>query len=326
MHRTVSTTESRDPAAATGPALPATRPLSRRDFLATASIAAGFAATSGVNALAADERRRTRFPIIGFSKPFQKLGPEQTADLVTKVGWDGIECPVRNRGQIEPSRVSDDLPRLVEVLRSRKLDVLMVATDITSMKSPHAETILRTLAKLNIQRFRLGFSLYPQNQSPAARLKELAPALQEIAAACRQFGLQAGFQNHSGAKYVGAPVWDVYSLLRDLDPSFIGFCFDIGHATVEGGLSWPTEARLVESHLTAVLVKDFYWRKEPTGWRDTWCPLGEGMVNRSFFDWLKKTQYRGPICQHHEYPLGQPETTLAYFQRDLKVLREWLDA
>jgi sugar phosphate isomerase/epimerase len=72
------------------------------------------------------------------------------------------------------------------------------------------------------------------------------------------------------------------------------------------------------------MVKDFFWKKEASGWKDTWCPLGEGMVNRNFFDWLKKTPYRGPISQHHEYPLGPPDEMIAHLQHDLKVLKEWL--
>jgi sugar phosphate isomerase/epimerase len=104
----------------------------------------------------------------------------------------------------------------------------------------------------------------------------------------------------------------------------IGFCFDIGHATVEGGLSWPIEARLAEPFYTAVIAKDFYWMKGADGWKDTWCPLGEGMVSRTFFDRLKKSNYRGPICQHHEYELGDPRQMTARLQQDLKVLKEWL--
>ena len=60
-----------------------------------------------------------RWPIIGFSKPFQTLGPEQTADTVAEIGWDGIECPVRAKGQVLPERVEEDLPKFVEALRQR---------------------------------------------------------------------------------------------------------------------------------------------------------------------------------------------------------------
>lgn len=294
---------------------------SRRDFLATGIAATiSLAETRPIQA----QEIAPRFPLIGFSKPFQKLSAEQTAGLTEAVGWDGIELPLRAKGQIEPEKAVDELPKFADALRRRKRDIHILATDITSPKTPHTETILRTMSKLGIRRFRLGFFFYPPDKPPAEYLREIAPGLKDLAAMCRELGLQAGFQNHSGSRNVGAPVWDVFSIIHDLDPRHLGFCFDIGHATLEGGLSWPTQARLAEPRLTDVMVKDFYWKKEANAWKDTWCPLGEGMVHRSFFDWLKKTSYHGPICQHHEYPLGNEAEALAHYQHDLKVLKEWL--
>jgi sugar phosphate isomerase/epimerase len=136
--------------------------------------------------------------------------------------------------------------------------------------------------------------------------------------------LQAGFQNHSGDGYVGAPLWDIWTLIKDLDPKAIGHCFDIGHATIEGGLSWSTNFRLAAPRLTAVFVKDFQWQKNAKGWKAAWCPLGEGMVNRDFFKRLKATGYVGPICQHHEYEMGDDKQMRALFKKDLATLREWL--
>lgn len=296
---------------------------SRRHFLAKGGAALAFALERpGPNLAQAGEP--SRCPLIGFSKPFQTLDPEQTAELVVTVGWDGIECPVRAKGQVEPERASEDLPKLAEALRRRQRDVYLVATDITSLKTPYADKVMRIMAGLGIKRLRLGSFTYPPDGPPAERLKEIAPALKDIADACRDLGLQAGFQNHSGARSVGAPVWDVYSMIQTLDPRHMGFCFDVGHATVEGGLSWPIEARLAEPFYTAVIAKDFYWKKGADGWKDTWCPLGEGMVSRAFFDRLKKTAYRGPICQHHEYDLGDVRQMTAHMRRDLKVLKEWL--
>ena len=298
--------------------------ISRRDFLAKGAASVGALSLGMIGSDTTQAGEESRFLLIGFSKPFQKLNPEQTAELVATVGWDGIECPVRARGQIEPERAPDELPKFAEALRRRQRDIHLVATEITSLKTPHAETVMRTMAKLGIKRLRLGSFTYPPDKPPTERLREIAPALKDIADACRDLGLQAGFQNHSGATLVGAPVWDVYSMIQALDPRHIGFCFDIGHATVEGGLSWPIEAKLAEPFYTAVLVKDFFWKKEAGGWKDTWCPLGEGMVNRVFFQRLKQTGYHGPICQHHEYDLGDAQQMTARLQHDLKVLKEWL--
>lgn len=302
----------------------ATALFSRREFIARGALAAGAAGLCVSGAPGVEPAIASRSPLIGFSKPFQKYTPAQTAELVATVGWDGIEIPARAKGQIEPEHAPDELPKFAEALRRLNRDIYLVATDITSLKTPHAESVLRTMARLGIHRLRLGFFRYPPEQPPAERLKEIAPALKDIAAACKDLGLQAGFQNHSGAGYVGAPVWDVYSMIQSLDPRHIGFCFDIGHATIEGGLSWPVEARLAEPFYTAVFVKDFFWKKEAKGWKDTWCPLGEGMVNRAFFARLKKTAYRGPICQHHEYEVGEGQRLTANLQQDLKVLKEWL--
>lgn len=266
-----------------------------------------------------------RFPIIAFSKPFQKLTPEQTADLVAEVGWDGIECPVRAKGQIEPARAADELPRMVEALGKRGLKVHLLTTDIVSLSQPATEPLLRLMAKLGLKRFRLGSSRYPEDRSPVEVVRALEPHLRDLAAACKDLGLQGALQNHSGPEHVGAAVWDVFPIIEKLDPRHLGLCFDIGHATVEGGLMWPTLARLAEPYYAMIYVKDFRWQREDKlGWKAAWCPLGEGMVNRRYFDSLKRSRYVGPISQHHEYELGDPRERLAYFQRDLKVLKSWL--
>jgi sugar phosphate isomerase/epimerase len=133
-------------------------------------------------------------------------------------------------------------------------------------------------------------------------------------------------QNHSGRNYVGAPVWDLWELLRELDPKWMGVFFDIGHATIEGGHSWPVQAKLMEPFLSVVSVKDFVWAKGARGWRTEWCPLGEGMVSRQFFDTLRKSSFSGPVTQQFEYPLGQRKEMIAAMQRDLRVLKGWLGA
>ena len=300
--------------------------LSRRTFLAQSALASAALALAPRSTFAATApATKPRFPLIAFSKPFQTLDAEQTAAYVAEIGWDGIECPVRAKGQIEPERAPDLLPAFTAALRRRGLDLHIATTDITSVSQKHAETTLRALAQNGIKRLRLGSWRYDLKRSPADQLKEIAPALRDIAAACKDLGLQAGFQNHSGRNWVGAPIWDVFSIIRDLDPAHMGMCFDIGHATIEGGLSWPIEAKLIAPYYTAVYVKDFLWKKNAKGvWVDSWCPLGEGMINRSFLTELKASAYNGPISQHHEYELGDQATMTAYFKKDLAVLKSWL--
>ena len=296
--------------------------MSRRDFVRAAALASAGAALAirGESAeTTANERK-----IIVFSKPFQTLGPEETAALVEEVGWSGIECPVREKGQIEPERAADELPRYVDALKRRNLELSVLVTDITSMRDPHAEDLLRTASKLGIRRMRLGAWIYQEDRSIQAQLAEFKRKIIDIGQACHELGIIPGVQNHSGSNRIAAPVWDAVSVLEDHEVKHVGMCFDIGHATVEGGLSWPIQARLAEPYYCLVYVKDFRWTKGPMGWDVDWCPLGEGMIHREFLARLKNSSYTGPICQHHEYPMGGRREMVSQMKKDLNLLKEWL--
>ncbi len=301
---------------------PETPGLTRRDFVRLAALTTAGAAL-GLQAAQPGGLPRPR-PIIAFSKPFQTMGPEDSAALVEEVGWNGIECPVRAKGQIEPERAGGELPRFVEAFRRRNLEVTALVTEISSMREPHAESLLRTAAKLGVKRIRLGTWIYREDRPIAQQLVDFGSALRDIGQACLELGLKPGVQNHSGFNRFAAPVWDAVSVLKGPEIKDVGMCFDIGHATIEGGLSWPIQARLAEPFYTIVYVKDFRWAKDQTGWNPVWCPLGEGMIHRSFLTRVQQSDYDGPICQHHEYPMGDRKDMVAQMKRDLGVLREWL--
>jgi sugar phosphate isomerase/epimerase len=300
---------------------------SRRRFLASSAVGV-LAGTAGGRAVAATPPAARSYPLIGFTKPFADLSFDAAADLVAEVGWDGVEVAVREGSSthIAPARVEEDLPRMVEALGKRAKQLAIVTTSVVALDSA-GERVLKATAAAGIPRVRLGFLKYPQDGDPAKRVADLHAALADVAAACRDLGLQAGYQNHSGAGYVGAAVWDLHEALADLDPKHVGGCFDIAHATVEGGLAWPLHARLMADHLVAVFCKDFFWERNDAGQKLRWCPLGEGVVQKSFFDWLKTTGFSGPISQHHEYGgLGTGPEMVAQLKRDLARLREWLEA
>ena len=299
--------------------------LSRRDFLQTATLGAAVAAA--MRPSMGDAAQGARWKIIAFSKPFTHLNYDDTADLVADVGWDGIECPVRKTAtHIDPERVEEDLPKMVAALTKRGREVSMITTDITSVNAS-AERILRTAARLGIRKYRLGPMYYLAERSIPDQLQEFSARLRDLAQLNHALGIQGGVQNHSGRNYFGAPVWDAFEAVRPLPAADMGIAFDIGHATLEGGLSWPIQARLAESRYSVVYVKDFRWEKQPRGWEPVWCALGEGMVSRTFFETLARSGFTGPLCQHHEYEIGTtPAEHLRHYRDDLKTLRAWIGA
>jgi sugar phosphate isomerase/epimerase len=246
--------------------------------------------------------------------------------VVAQVGWDGIECPVRQKGQILPERVEDDLPKLVEALKKRNLELSIVATDIRNITDPLTVRVLRAASKSGIKLYRLAHLTYDRNRSIPEQLNNLRAELRDLSAINRELGLCAAYENHSGLNSIGGPIWDIYELFKDSDPTYFGVCFDIGHATIEGGSAWPTNFRLIQPFLKSVFVKDFVWKKAAAAWTAEWCPLGEGMVSPSFFKTLKDSSFSGPIVQHHEYPVGRGAEMIQFMKKDLVALKNRLAA
>lgn len=293
--------------------------LTRRSFLQQASLAAAFVTSPDLFAAPA------RWKIIAFSKPFTELNFDETADLVAEIGWDGIECPVRKAStHIQPERADDELPKMVDALKKRGREVTMITTDVTSADAS-AERLLRTAARLGIRKYRLGFIRYASSQPIATQLEDASARLRDLAQLNKSLGVQGLIENHSGSDYFGGPIWDAYAAIQKLNPADLGIAFDIGHATIEGGLSWPLQARLMERWYGVIYVKDFRWEKQGNGWTPAWCPLGQGMISPKFLSMLAQSTYAGPVCQHHEYDLGKTRTEMtSHFKNDLQTLRDWL--
>ena len=297
--------------------------LSRRAFVAGAA-AAGSGLALSSNAQAANPDSADRRKICVFSKPFQSLSYDELADRIAELGFDGIEAPIRNGGHIEPEQVPDELPKMVEALKKRGLEITVMASSVNRVDQKHTEETLRTAASLGIPRYRLQYFRYDFNKPILQQIEGWRSAMHELAALNAELGIQGVFQNHSGGRYFSAPIWDLHRAIHDLDPAHLGMAFDIRHATVEGGECWPIQFHLMRQHFGIVYVKDAIWKNH----RDHNVPLGEGMIDKRFFRMLDKSEYAGPISLHEEYlDHRDPDLVpkhLEAIERDFKLLKKWL--
>ena len=291
--------------------------LNRRNFLTTA--AAGLAAGYGSQGQAQDKVELTEICV--FTKPLQSLSFDDLAEQVAKLGFDGLEAPIRLGGHMEPEVVPDKLPIMVEALRKRGLKISIMTSGINDPDRVLTEVILQTAAKLGIRRYRMGYLKYDPNIPVAKQLAEWRPQLRDLAAMNRDLGIRAVYQNHAGNGYLGAALWDLQRVLDGISPKEIGVAYDIRHATVEGGMSWPLTFRMIRPHLDTVYVKDFVWDgKKPKN-----VPLGEGRISTSFFKMLAESKFTGPISLHEEYlDHRKPELVpqhLAAMKKDFATLK-----
>jgi sugar phosphate isomerase/epimerase len=301
-----------------------TAQLDRRTFLRAAALGVASGSQLSSPLLEAAPAVKATNEICVFTKPLQSLSFDDLAERISELGFDGLEAPIRVGGHIEPEEVPDRLPGMVEALKKRGLKITVMTSSINDAHAPLTERIIETAAKLGIKRYRMQYLRYDKNKPIQKQLDEWRPRLKDLAAMNKQYDIMAVYQNHAGNGYLGSALWDLQRVLDGIPPDQIGVAYDIRHATVEGGMSWPVTFRMIQPHLNTVYVKDFVWDKlKPKN-----VPLGEGRIDRLFFKMLAETGFRGPISLHEEYlDHRKPELVpqhLAAIKQDFATLKGWL--
>tara|TARA_R110000850_G_scaffold14189_20_gene45517 strand:- start:172 stop:1098 length:927 start_codon:yes stop_codon:yes gene_type:complete len=279
---------------------------SRRAFLQVSAATAGGLALSSVTA---ETAATTGNPVCVFNKPLQHLSYEEQAALVAEMGFVGIEGTVRANGHVTPGRVKEDLPKQIKALRDNGVDMTLMTTDVNNAEDDIHRTLLETAADLGVKQFRMGSIKFTYDRPIPEQMEEIKVTFEKLVDFCQPLGIQPLYQNHAGAGRFGASIWDVYEVLKDHDPKEVGIAFDIRHAAVEGGQSWPTEFHLTRPWIGFVYCKDFAWVKDSA--KPSNVPLGTGRVDYpAFFKALKKSDYTGPISLHMEYIDHRDESLL----------------
>ena len=314
----------------------------RRDFIAkSAAVVAGVSA--GLNAFGEANTfppgflaAKTTRPIHIFTKCLQFLSYVEMAELVAKQGFYGADLAVRSGGQVLPENVETGLPKVVKALRKAGANSNMIVTNINNAEDKYTRPILKTMADLGIKYYRMGYFDYNAGKSMPQNLDEIKHSFEKLEKLNREYGVSGNYQNHSGTR-VGGPVWDLYHLLKDCEPAFIGVQYDIRHAIVEGGESWPLGMKLLAPWIQTTDIKYFIWQKSENGkWQIVNVPLGEGMVDfEKYFELYKSMNIEAPISIHYEYDLGGAEhgnkqTTMSmekiegFLKQDLHFLKNKL--
>jgi sugar phosphate isomerase/epimerase len=276
---------------------------SRREFLESAT--AGAAALVAGSASLAAAAPAASISVSVFSKHLQYLDYRALAGTAAEAGFDGIDLTVREGGHVLPERVRDDLPRAVEAARAAGISVPMITTTIVSARDPHAAAVLETAGRLGVRDYRLGWVPYDQARGIAGTFGALRQQFGDLAALNGKSGIRGAYQNHAGDRF-GCAVWDLWSVLREIDSPWLGCQYDIRHAVIEGMSSWPNALRAIAPFIHTVDVKDGHWDRTAKGWQPVTVPLGEGAVNLVMFLRLLKTLgVSKPVSMHFEYPFPE---------------------
>ncbi len=260
-----------------------------------------------------------------YSRVLIEIGQVDLPMVIGSLGFDGVDLSVEPGGHVPPEKAGNYLMPALEGFTGRGLDVPMITTALTSLEDKDAETLLGLSSYIKVPFFRPGH--WKVTGSPAIEmlLGLVQRQVAGLAQLARATNMAMGIHNFvDGAE--GAAVPDIARVIRPIDPHLVGYCFDAGYATVQGGSNGLTAAlELALPRLKMVAVRDFKWDRESGGASKMLpCPLGEGAVDwPKFFAALAKARFAGPVSLHVDY---QPKAKTAAIRKDLAFLRQQIDA
>jgi len=295
-------------------------PISRRRFVA-AALALAPAAASALPGTAQSNFAQHP-PVCVFSKHLQFLDYGTLAKTCREIGLDGVDLTVREKGHVLPRNVAKDLPAAVQAIRGEGLEVPMITTRLRSAKDPIARPILEAASQLGIRYFRVGGQQYDASGDILPQLDAFTEEMRGLAQLAAEYGMTAGYHNHSGMFNVGAPLWDLYRMFETVASPHLGANFDIGHATVEGAFGdWQITTRLMAPYVKMMAVKDFVWKNA----KPQWVPLGQGVVQTPrFLTIMRRAGFQGPISMHFEYKVPSHNAMIDEVRKATGTLRRAL--
>jgi L-ribulose-5-phosphate 3-epimerase len=293
----------------------------RRKFIGgVAAVAAVLPLSNLMASVGAGDTIR-KYPIMIFTKPLDEYEPEFMAETLAMSGLDGFDLSVRPGGRVEPKLVGAILPKMVELGKKYRLTTEMMVTAIKDATDPYTEDVLKVASQNGIKHYRLGYFDYDYKKGIMESLAEIKVKLERLAILNKKLGIQAGYQNHSGTK-VGAPMWDIWELIRGISPALISSQFDIRHAVTEGNASWIVSMNLLKNNIGSLAIKDFTWGVSGKKAKVVSVPLGEGIIDFDlFFKTIKELNIVAPITLHVEYPLlGSDEEKFSLLQKQQLIV------
>jgi sugar phosphate isomerase/epimerase len=232
-----------------------------------------------------------------FTKPWPDLSIPELGELVSGLGFQAVEFPVRPGYQVEPEDVTQGLPRLAEGLAEHGVGIASVA-------GPIDEPTIAACAEAGVPTIRICVSI-DREAGYLAEVERLQREYDALVPLLEQYGVQIGIQNHCGYDVPNA--LGIQHLIGKYDPAHFGAVWDAAHEALAG--TEPEFAiDIVWSHLCMVNLKNGFWRRtngpeaQYAQWKSYWTSGRHGLaVWPRVVDELTRRDYEGVVCLTAEY-------------------------
>lgn len=232
-----------------------------------------------------------------FTKPWKNKTPDELGALVSGLGFNGIEFPLRPGYQVEPADAETGLPALNKTLSQYGVKITSVASNTDERTFAACQA-----ADVRLLRIMVGADPKLGYMKSIERTKRELEALVPL---CEKYGVTIGVQNHYGFGVFNT--MELRHLLEDFDPRYVGAVWDAAHSALSAEI--PAQAiDIIWDKLVLVNLKTAYYRRvngpeaaqakfEPyfttgrNGWA-SWKDIAGELIRRG---------YAGNICMPAEY-------------------------
>ncbi len=146
---------------------------------------------------------------------------------------------------------------------------------------------------------RVGPGIYDHKISYQKQIEQTRKEYAEVAELAREYGVRAVIETHMNE--LAPSVSKAMTILRDLDPKYVGIMWDPGNQLFEGLEKYEMAIDCAGDYLAEIHAKNYVPKQCDTTdgqieLKMAACPLNEGMVNwLKVIEALKKANYSGWI-------------------------------
>lgn len=269
--------------------------------------------------------------IVMFTKMLKEIGNltlEEAGDYILKLGFDGADLTVRERGYVPPENVVTELPKAINLLNSKGLNVPLITTSITDVKDKNAEDIIKKASECQVQYIKLGYWLYAGFGNFRKQIQNVRNKIKRLYRLGREYDVTLAIHTHAG-NYLTNCATLLYTLLEGYEPRWLCAYIDPGHLFAETGpRGWELGLDILAPYIRVLAVKNYRWIKVKdvnTGnliWKNKMLPLKEEIVNwPAIFKCLKEIKFDGCISLHSEYKDLDLKRLIDQTSEDLEYLK-----
>lgn len=257
-----------------------------------------------------------------FTKPWREHTVEQLIQIVTELGYNAIEFPLRDGFQVTPAEAERKLPALAKSMADAGIRIDTVA-------STPEERVFAACAASKIPMIRVMFNP-PQEMDYLAQEAQYLEQVESWLPFCEQYGVKVGIQMHHGRGAMTTA--DMMRVVGQFEAKHVGAIWDAAHAGLAG--ENPEQSiDLCWSHLSLVNFKNARYimqgrdQEGAAQFKPYFCAGTDGQLSwpRAVAH-LKAKGYKGTWCMPAEYTGLTSHEERAYAKRDLAWLKSLVEA